>query len=139
MVDMDKVKELQEKIDEGTMDVNDIPDYLTIIVDIANESEDIQEEIEGWDRVFQFKVENGPEAWLSIKDGKFEGGVGTKEDADVTLEMGSDVGAGIFSGEVDATSAYMSGDLKVIGPLPDAVKFRTLTEMVREEIEDMLD
>jgi putative sterol carrier protein len=51
--------------------------------------------------------------------------------------MNASVGVGIFSGDVDATSAYMAGDLKVVGPLPDAVKFRTITEMVREAIEDM--
>jgi hypothetical protein len=30
----------------------------------------------------------------------------------------------------------MNNELKVIGPLPDAVKFRTLTELVRDELEE---
>lgn len=136
MVDEALLEKLRDKIEDGEMNVDDIPNYISLIVDISNDSEDIQEEVEGWDRLFQFKIEGGPDAWLQVKDGKFDGGTGAKEEADVTLEMGSDVAAGIFSGEVDATSAYMSGDLKVIGPLPDAVKFRTLTEIVREEIED---
>jgi hypothetical protein len=29
----------------------------------------------------------------------------------------------------------MSGDLKVIGALPDAVKFRTVIEIIRDEME----
>ena len=50
--------------------------------------------------------------------------------------MDADTAVGIFSGEIDATSAYMNNDLKVVGALPDAVKFRTLTELVRDELED---
>ena len=62
--------------------------------------------------------------------------MGEIDEPDVTLEMNGDTAAGVFTGEIDATSAYMSGDLKITGPLPDAVKFRTLTELVREEMED---
>ncbi|GAB4318485.1 MAG: hypothetical protein Kow0069_21640 [Promethearchaeota archaeon] len=139
MVDTELLKKMSEKIEDGALDISDVGEYLGLIIEIANESEDIQEEVEGWDRTFQFKIEGGPSLWLKISDGKFESGEGVKDDADVTLEMNADVAAGIFSGEVDATSAYMGGDLKVLGPLPDAVKFRTLIEMVREEIEDLVD
>ncbi len=130
-------KEMKAKVEDGSFNVKDIPDYLGVMMDLCNKSDDIKEEVEGWDRTFQFKIGESLKVWLSVKDGKFATGVGDAASADITLEMTDGVGAGIFNGDVDATSAYMSGDLKVVGPLPDAVKFRTITEMVREALDDL--
>ncbi len=137
MVDKNKVKEMKAKIEDGSFNVKDIPSYLNVMMSLCNESDDIKEEVEGWDRVFQFKIGDSLKVWLSAKEGKFTTGVGDATNPDITLEMTDSVGAGIFDGDVDATSAYMSGDLKVVGPLPDAVKFRTITEMVREALDDL--
>jgi len=49
--------------------------------------------------------------------------------------MTAEMAAGIFTGQVDATAAYMNGDLKVDGNLPDAIKFRTLVDLIREELD----
>ncbi len=130
-------KEMKAKVEDGSFSVKDIPDYLGVMMDLCNKSDDIKEEVEGWDRTFQFKIGDSLKVWLSVKDGKFANGVGDAASPDITLEMTDSVGAGIFNGDVDATSAYMSGDLKVVGPLPDAVKFRTITEMVREALDDL--
>jgi putative sterol carrier protein len=131
---MDK-SELAEKIENGEFTIDDVLDFFKILAEIANASEEIQDEIEGWDRVLLFSVTNGPKVTLLVKDGKFEVEDGEKGTPDITLGMNSDVAVGVLSGETDATSAYMAGDLKVTGPLPDAIKFRTLTELVREELE----
>lgn len=136
MVNEDLKAKILEKIDGGTFGVEDFEDYLTLFLEIANESEDVAEEVEGWDRTFLIKITDGKPFWLKIADGKFSSGKGACEDPDISLEMTSDTCAGVFSGETDATSAYMSGDLKIQGPLPDAVKFRTLTELVREFLEE---
>lgn len=129
-------EELAEKIENGDLSIDDVGAFFTVLAEIANESEEIQDEVEGWDRVLLFNVENGPKVTMTVKEGKFtsqDGEIGTP---DITLSMVSDVAVGVLSGETDATSAYMAGDLKVQGPLPDAIKFRTLTELVREELED---
>lgn len=125
-----------DKIDDGTFGPDDLDDYLEIFIAVCNDSEEIEEEVEEWDRVFQITMPGKDDFSFSIKEGKFSTAKGTAADPDITLEMEPDTAAGIFSGEVDATSAYMSGELKIIGALPDAVKFRTLTELVREELEE---
>ncbi|MHA1765705.1 MAG: SCP2 sterol-binding domain-containing protein [Promethearchaeota archaeon] len=127
---------LMDKIESGTFGIEDLEDYLTLFLEISNESEDIQEEVEGWNRVLQIKLSDTDNFWLKIEEGKFTAGKGDAGESDITLEMSGETAAGVFTGEIDATSAYMSGDLKIIGPLPDAVKFRTLTELVREELEE---
>ncbi|MHA1819448.1 MAG: SCP2 sterol-binding domain-containing protein [Promethearchaeota archaeon] len=136
MVDEELKSKIVEKVEDCSLTPDDLMDFMTLFVQICNENEEIAEEVEGWDRVFQFKIEGAQNIWLKIKDGKFELGEGDLEDMDVTLEMDADTAIGIFSGEIDATQAYMDNQLKVIGALPDAVKFKTLTEMVRDTLEE---
>jgi putative sterol carrier protein len=102
---------------------------------VCNASDDVQDEVKGFVKTYQFILEGGGAFWLKIEGGKFTGGQGDAEKADVILRTAAATGAKIFTGEKDATSAYQSGALKVEGPLPDAVKLRTLIGLVREEIE----
>jgi putative sterol carrier protein len=109
---------------------------FNVLCEVANKSDEIQDEVEGWDRNLRFDIIDGPKITLMVQGGKFEimdGGQGTP---DATLSMNSDVAVGVLSGETDATSAYMAGDLKIQGPLPDAIKFRTLIELMREALEN---
>ncbi len=133
MVDKEAI---MDKIESGSFGIADLEDYLTLFLGVSNESEDVQEEVEGWNRKLFIKLSDTGNFWLQIAEGKFTSGKGDVDDGDVTLEMTGETAAGVFTGEIDATSAYMSGELKIIGPLPDAVKFRTLTELVREELEE---
>ena len=135
-MDEEKKQAILDKIDDGTFGADDLDDYLEIFIEMCNKSEDIEEEVEDWDRVFQIQMPGKDDFYFTIKEGKFSWAKGTAEEPDITLEMESNTAAGIFSGEVDATSSYMSGELKIQGALPDAVKFRTLTELVREELEE---
>ncbi|MFX0100734.1 MAG: SCP2 sterol-binding domain-containing protein [Candidatus Hodarchaeota archaeon] len=132
---MDK-DELAAKVEDGELTLDDILDFFKVLADLSNESEEIQDEVEGWDRVLLFNVEGGPKVTMTVKDAKFEVADGEVGTPDITLTMNPDVAVGVLSGETDATSAYMAGDLKVTGPLPDAIKFRTITELFREEMED---
>ncbi len=136
MVDEALKAKLAEKVDEGSLTPADIPDYMALFVQICNENEEVQEEVEGWDRTFQFSIDGSDNLWMKIEGGKFSTASGDIPEPDVTLEFDSDTAVGIFSGEIDATQAYMNNELKVIGALPDAVKFRTLTELVRDELEE---
>jgi putative sterol carrier protein len=132
---MDK-SELAEKIKKGEFSISDSMDFFTVLCEVANGNDEIQDEVEGWDRNLLFNITDGPQITLMVQGGKFEVIDGENGTPDVTLSMNSDVAVGVLSGETDATSAYMAGDLKVQGPLPDAIKFRTLTELMREALED---
>ena len=129
-------EELLSKIEDGEFSIEDLPEFLEVFQEICDGSEDVEEEVEDWNKKFQITISDSDDFWFEVLDSKFTYAMGTIDEPDVTLEMNGDTAAGVFTGEIDATSAYMSGDLKIIGPLPDAVKFRTLTELVREEMED---
>ena len=135
MVDKALKEKLAAKIDEGDFGPADLPEFLTLFCQIGNESDDVQEEVEGFTKTYQFDLEGGEAFWLTVEDGKFTGGAGQAAKADITLRTTAATGAKIFTGEKDATSAYQSGALKIEGQLPDAVKLRALIEIVREEIE----
>ncbi len=115
--------------------MSEIMSLLKKIEEVAAKSEDVEAEIEGWDRILQFVIEDAQPFYIEVKDGKFKIHEGTHENPDLTFETNKETITGILSGEIDATSAYMSGDLKITGALPDAVKFRTIIEIVRDEME----
>jgi putative sterol carrier protein len=135
MVDEELKSKMMSKIDDRSFSPEDLPEFLKLFAEIATESDDIKDEISGWDRSLQFVIEGVGDYCLTVKDAVFTLTAGKVPEPDITLSMAANTAAGVFTGEIDATSAYMGGDLKVMGPLPDAVKFRTLTEIVREELE----
>lgn len=124
-----------DRIEEGTFGTEDLKDFFTIYTQIANNTEDIQDEVEGFDRKFQFRIEGFQGFWMTISKGKFEMGSGDIEGPDITLEMGAKVAVDIFSGQIDPTAAYMNGELRVNGIINDAIQFRTILELVQEELE----
>lgn len=124
-----------DKIEEGTFCAADLRDYFTVFTQLCNNTEDIQDEVEGYNRKFLFKFDGEPAAWLKIEDLKFEMGEGEIDSPDITLDMGELLAVDVFAGHVDPTAAYMSGELKVDGIIIDALLFRTLLDLVQEELE----
>jgi putative sterol carrier protein len=124
-----------DKIDEGTLALPDLKDYFTVFTQLCNLTEDIQDEVEKFDRTFLFKIDGKPSARLIIRGGKFETDSADVADTDITLEMSEELTLGVLSGRVDPTAAYMSGDLRVDGLINDAIRFRTILDLVLEELE----
>jgi putative sterol carrier protein len=124
-----------DKIEEGSLGMGDLKDYFTVFSQICNNTEDIQDEVEGLDRTFLYKIDGKPAAWLSIRDKRFEMGSGGIEGPDITLDMSEEVAVGVFSGQIDATAAYMNGDLKVDGVISDAMVLGNIMSLFEEEME----
>ena len=135
MINEELKETLNEKIQDGEFEVEDIPAYLDLFCQMGNEIEDLQDEVQDWDRKVQFVMEGLGNYWVSVEDGQFTTGEGEIEAPDVTLSLAALDAAQVFAGDKDAKAAYMSGALKVKGPLPDAVKIQSLIEIVIEEIE----
>lgn len=124
-----------DRIEEGSLAVKDLKDYFTVFTQICNNTEDIQDEVEGFNRTFLIKIDGRPFAWLSVRDLKFEAASGGVEKPDITLSMSKKIALEVFSGQTDATAAYMNGDLKVDGAINDAIQFRSILELVQDELE----
>jgi len=131
---MGAVDDVKAKLEAKEFDAKDLPMFLKALEEIATTNEDLIDELEDTeDTTIQFNVPGAVEAYIVIADGKLTAGEGVKDDADVTLEMTEEVGKNLFTGETDAASAYMAGDLKIIGEMAKAMKLRSLIEIAGEE------
>ena len=129
-------QQLAKKISESEFSASDLPDFLTAFCEISNEAEDIQSEAQGWSAKLQLDITDADKFWLKATDGTFTSGTGSIDAPDTTLRTTGDVAARVFTGEKDATAAYMEGSLKVDGKLTDALKLRTIIGMVLEKLQE---
>jgi len=133
---LDEVKAIQAN---GAKEPSDAIKMFRLAQALSKESEDMKEEIEDMDEIkvgfvvtdkdFKFGVIMG--------DGKFEINEGEINDPSVTLSTSMENWSGMLSGEVEATSLYMGGDLTIDGNLQDAIAFGEVLSIMQEELEDM--
>ena len=79
----------------------------------------------------------GYKYWIKVGEGNVDYAEGEAEDPTVTMKATSVTWAGMGSGEIDATSAYMSGDLQIDGNLQDAIAYGELNSLVGEVLSEM--
>ncbi|MFW9922385.1 MAG: FAD-dependent oxidoreductase [Candidatus Thorarchaeota archaeon] len=122
------------KVKNGSFDIEDIPDYLQLLIKICNENSKIQSKSKKTNLKFQFNILPGPSFWIQITNGKFTTGKGSLTNPDVVIEINKNIAAGIFTGEVNAASAYMSKQIKFLGPMRHGMKFQSWTNAVKKEL-----
>ena len=120
MVDADLISKVKGLIDAGADAA--APDDLTTMYElykqIAVENEDLKEELEDMDIVVQQVItDKDAKFWMKAKEGTLDYGTGDVDNPSFTFSCVLAVGAGMLFGEVDATSAYMAGDITVEGNL----------------------
>ena len=124
MVDESLLKDLKAAQDSGASaaSVDDMMKVFAFIKDVSTSNEDLKEELEDMDIAIQMVITDADKKfWLSVKEGDLDFGDGEVENPSFTMSSNLEVGAGILMGEVDATSAYMAGDITVEGNLQDAI------------------
>ena len=142
MVDKALLKEVKEKIEAGAAasDVKDTLKVYELFKQVAEENDDLKEELEDMDITIQMNVTDvDAKFWLKAHDGTMEFGEGTVDNPSFTFSATKEVAAGMIFGEVDATSAYMAGDITVEGNLQDAMAFQEIIELALEALEDMFE
>jgi putative sterol carrier protein len=142
MVDESLLKEIKAAQDAGasaaTADV--IGKTLEFMKQISGENEDLKEELEDMEIAIQLVFTDADKKfWLTVKEGDLDFGEGDIDNPSFTLSSTLEVGAGIVMGEVDATSAYMAGDITVEGNLQDAMAFQEIIELSLEAYEDLIE
>ncbi len=127
--------DMRAKFAEGEFGVPDIPAYLALFCAIANETSDVQDEVDGWDRIIQFDLAGGEPVWMRVEGGRFAAGPGQAENPDLVLHLAADEAARMFCGEKDAKASYQTGALQIDGAIPDALRLQSVLGIVNEEIE----
>ena len=134
MVDQNLVKELKEMRTKGASKPSDALKLFEFVKQLAKESEDLKEELDDIDTtVVQLVVTDiDYKYWVKMGDGTVEYSEGEAEDPSVTMSATGATWAGMSSGEIDSTSAYMSGDLVIDGNLQDAIAFGEIQSIAME-------
>lgn len=135
-MDEELKQRLAKKISDGEFTPADLPDFLTVFCEVCNESEEVQSEVEGWNTKLQVDITDGDKFWLTVANGNFTYGTGDIEAPDTTLRTSGAVAARVFTGDKDATAAYMEGSLKINGKLTEALKLRGIIGSVLDELQD---
>ena len=140
MVDDSVLADLKSLMDTGiaSASVDDFPKVLEFIKQVSKENEDLKEELEDMDIVVQMIItDKDAKFWLKAQAGDLDYGTGDVDSPSFTFSASYEVGGGMLTGEVDATSAYMAGDITVEGNLQDAMAFQEILELAMEAFEDM--
>ena len=142
MVDESLLKKMKAGQDAGaaSASADDLLMVFDFIKQISTENEDLKEELEDMDIAIQMIITDADKKnWLTVKEGALDFGEGDVENPSFTMSSTLEVGAGILMGEVDATSAYMAGDITVEGNLQDAMAFQEIIELALEAYEDLVE
>jgi putative sterol carrier protein len=142
MVDESLLKELKAIQEAGaaSASADNLMKMYEFIKQISVENEDLKEELEDMDIAIQFILSDvDRKSFMTVKDGILDYGEGDVDNPSFTLSANLEVGAGIMLGEVDATSAYMAGDITVEGNLQDAMAFQEIIELALEAYEDLIE
>lgn len=99
-------------------------------LELLRSDEVIKEGCEGYDVSVEFEIEDLDLLFHThFQDGQFRGGLGEfPGEAMVELSMSSEVFDGMFSGELDATAAAMSGELAFSGDVSAAMGLQSLQD-----------
>ena len=140
MVDDALVKELKGLMEAGAdaADPAAILKMMEFFKQISKDSEDLAEELEDMDITVQMVLTDvDKKYWIKATSGDLTYGEGAVDSPSFTFSATKNVGAGMMFGEVDATSAYMAGDITVEGNLQDAMAFQEIIELAMEALEDL--
>ncbi len=133
MVDKALLKDLKEKMDAGTDAAS--PDAVLKVYEffkqVAAENDDLKDELADMDIEVQQKITDvDKKFWIKASGGD-------AASPSFTFSATMKTAAGMLFGEVDATSAYMAGDITVEGNLQDAMAFQEIIELAMEAFEDL--
>ena len=139
MVDEALAKEVKKLRDDGMSDPKDILKIFELMKQASAEIDDLKEELEDIDQfIGQMVIEDkGFKWWVKIGDKEFDYGEGEGADPSFTMTANWETMSGLMSGEVDGTSAYMSGDLKIEGNLQDTMAYGEYLAFAAETLQEL--
>ncbi len=112
-----------------------MPTFFEGMAELIENSEEAKEELEDMDDMkMQMSVPDlDVHMYMVVKDTKFSAGTGKVEDPDLVVEINKDTFLKQMQGESDMMSAYMSGDIKLVGEIAKIMALRPLFEILGEE------
>ncbi len=109
--------EILQKIGEDRLTSSDIPFYYELYCDIAKNSNEIQEDIKGWNATIYFECGDHADHWVKIEDGTVCFGQGKIRNPEVIYKVTEDSAVKLLSGESDTFFEIYHSNLFISGNL----------------------
>ena len=136
-MDEELKQKLIDKIENDDFGEEDLADFLNLFCQMANEVDDIQDEISGdfENKTLQFYIPGFKDFILRIVDKKFTIEDGVTDQWDSSIKTNSDNFAKLMTGKKDGNSLYMAGELEGHGGLPNIIRFQKVLQIILEELD----
>lgn len=139
-MDAELLKKLAELRDgEGERKPSDALILAEALKQLAAESDELKEEVEDVEEIIvQFEYTDADyKYWVKVGEGSVDYGEGEADEPSVTMKASGATWAGLGSGELESTNAYMSGDLQIEGDLQAAITYGELNGIMRDILEEL--
>lgn len=134
-----------DKVQKLRKDMGDDPKALLTMQELMKQAsaeiDDLKEELEDIDQFIGQMVisDKNYKIWVKIGDGVYDYGEGEDANASFTMTCNWETMAGMMTGEIDGTSAYMSGDMQIDGNLQDVMAYGEYSSFAAETLQEMAD
>ncbi len=141
MVDQAVIDEVQKLRENMGDDPKALLTMQELMKQASAEIDDLKEELEDIDQFIGQMVISDKDwkMWVKIGDGIYEYGEGEDANASFTMTCKWETMAGMMTGEIDGTSAYMSGDMQIDGNLQDVMAYGEYSSFAAETMQEMAD
>lgn len=139
-MDLNLLKKLAALRDgEGERKPSDALILAEALKQLAEENDDLKEEVEDMDQItLQFEYTDTEfKYWIKVGEGTVDFGEGDADDPSATMKATGATWASLGSGELESTSAYMSGDLQIEGDLQAAISYGDINALMMEVLEEL--
>ncbi len=139
-MDAELLKKLAELRDgEAERKPSDALILAEALKQLAAENDELKEEVEDVEEIIvQFEYTDADyKYWVKVGEGSVDYGEGEADEPAVTMKASGATWAGLGSGELESTSAYMSGDLQIEGDLQAAITYGELNGIMRDILEEL--
>jgi len=94
------------------------------VVKIMNNTEELKEELMGYDDIYQTYVTDAKFSyWSEVSDGRLRYEIGVNPQAQFTIIFTKDLLIKILRGKISGTDAFMKGKIKVEGSLSQGLRY----------------
>lgn len=139
MFDENAAANLAEKFKKGTFVVEkDIRDYFEFAKGLFENDSDIPEEFRENEAVFQLTLTDiNFNAWIEVKDGKINYKYpAVHPNPTSTLLFKKKAFEDVIFGRLNASVAYMSGQINIRGPMSKAVLLRKFIYYIKSKLDE---
>ena len=111
------MEDLKKLIKAKDWDKLDLEDFLNVLIKLGNTYIDVQEEIEDWDCIIQFRLEDSDSFWIETNNARLSFTLGNAPNSNLELSLTKEKLFKIFLKLINLKQDFMAGKLKVEGNL----------------------